>query len=135
MAASSISTPTPDEDGDLVERRGEAATSGIAQHVDVWADAEHGLDQPVQRLAVGFDVRLELQSLPDGHDGDAVEPDRAGQDHGVPGRARSADGAAPSATIPIPDVFTKSRSAAPRPTTLVSPVTIVTVARSAARGY
>ena len=50
-----------------------------------------------------------------------------------PGRARSADGATPSGTSPIPAVLTKSRSAAPRPTTFVSPVTIATPARAAAR--
>ena len=50
-----------------------------------------------------------------------------------PGRARSADGAMPSGTTPMPAVLTKSRSAAPRPTTFVSPVTIRAPARAAAR--
>jgi hypothetical protein len=50
-----------------------------------------------------------------------------------PGLARSADGPTPSGTRPIPAVFTKRRSAAPRPTTFVSPVTIRAPARVAAR--
>ena len=38
----------------------------------------------------------------------------------------------PGATTPIPDVLTNSRSALPRPTTFVSPVTIRAPARAAA---
>ena len=49
-----------------------------------------------------------------------------------PGAARSADGATPSGTSPMPAVLTNSRSAEPRSTTLVSPVTIRTPARAAA---
>jgi len=50
-----------------------------------------------------------------------------------PTAARSAAGATPSPISPIPAVFTKSRSAAPRPTTFVSPVTMRVPARAAAR--
>ncbi len=50
-----------------------------------------------------------------------------------PGRARSAAGATPCGTTPIPAVLTKMPSAAPRFTTFVSPVTTGTPARVAAR--
>ncbi len=49
-----------------------------------------------------------------------------------PGTARSAEGATPSGTSPMPAVLTNSWSAAPRPTTLVSPVTIRVPAFTAA---
>ena len=47
--------------------------------------------------------------------------------------ARSAPTAIPGATSPMPAVLTKSPSAAPLPTTFVSPVTIRTPARAVAR--
>ena len=58
-----------------------------------------------------------------------IGPDRISTS---PGAARSAEGATPSGTRPTPEVLTNSRSAAPRPTTLVSPVTMRAPAFAAA---
>ena len=68
---------------DLVQRGGQAAARGVAQHVQVRGDGEHRLDQTAQRRAVALDLHTELQALADAHDRDAVEADRAADDHDV----------------------------------------------------
>ena len=50
-----------------------------------------------------------------------------------PGRTLRDDRSTPGGTMPMPEVLTKILSPLPRPTTFVSPVTIRTPARSAAR--
>ena len=62
-------------------------------------------------------------SPPAGHHRDAVVADRPAHDHASPGRARSGPRSTPAGTSPMPLVVTRQPSAAPRSTTLVSPVT------------
>ncbi len=77
--------------GDLVEGGAETAPGGVAQHVDVRGDGQHGGHQVTQGRRVAGDLDAELQALPDAHDGHAVQADRAADDDGVarPGPLRA----------------------------------------------
>ena len=86
MAASSISIPTPD--AEAISLSADARPPRVGSR-STWTSGQArrtAATRPVQRLAVGLDVGLELQPLADGHDRDAVKPDRAGEDHDVAGR-------------------------------------------------
>ena len=62
--------------GDLVQRRGQSAAGGVAQHVDVGAGGEHRRHQAVERRGVATQLGAELEALADAHHGDAVHADR-----------------------------------------------------------
>ena len=78
---------------DLVEGRRQPAARRVAKDADVRTGRHDGRHQPVERLRVRGDLHLEAQALADAHDGDAVQPDRTGEDDGVAGgRPIRADG-------------------------------------------
>ena len=124
MAGSSSVMPTPDAAAISLSVDARPPRVGIAQHVGVRRDRQDRRHERGERLGVRGDLHLEAEALPDAHDGHAVEPDRPRQDDHVsrPG-AVGAERHARRDTSPMPAVLTNSPSAAPRPTTLVSPVT------------
>src|SRR5439155_24279679 len=82
--------------GDLVERAGEPAPGRVAHAPDAGrARVEYRSDEPGQWGGVALQHGLELDPLANGHDGDAVVADRAGDQDAV-ARPGVADGQPPA---------------------------------------
>jgi hypothetical protein len=118
--------------GDLVERGGQAAAGGVAQHVDArhrwppWPPPGRAA-RPCRRQDGASKLRFSRLR----HDGHAVVAERAGHQHAVARPGRSPE-IAPSGTTPTPVVVMNTPSPLPCSTTLVSPVTMGTPASRAA---
>ncbi len=115
---------------------GEAAARGVAQHVDVGLDRERS-PRPGRRGAAVSEAISTSNSSPSrtlmiATPWRPIGPDRMTASPGR--RAVRGRGARRRGTTPMPAVFTNSLSAAPRPTTLVSPVTISAPACRRGRG-
>ena len=84
-----------------------------------------------RRRAVALQGTFEPQPLADRHDGHAVPAQSPLSRMTSPGRTRAGEISTPGRTQPMPAVLMKMRSALPRSTTFVSPVTIRTPAARA----
>ena len=118
--------------GQLVADRAHPAPGRIAQPPRGWSRLEQVLHQPVERSGVRLDVGFEGEVASGQHDRGAVVAEGARGEHHVAVATRAAESRRPAGIRPTPAVEMYMPSAAPRSTTLVSPVTIETPAAAAA---
>ena len=131
--ASSSTTARPVSRASSLHDRADAAAGRVAQPARRRARRRAGRSTRLaERRGVGADVGLEGEVAAGEHHRHAVVGDRARHEHDVAGphRARGR-GVRPAGTTPTPAVVMYSPSAAPRSTTLVSPVTIGDAGRGA----
>ena len=110
---------------DFDQRRREAAPRRIAHRMNVATGFEHLARQFVQSGRVTLERALELKSFTRAT-GSRRHDRRSGPTGGSRRRGGrcASDRLIPGGTTPMPDVLIKILSPLPRPTTLVSPVTI-----------
>ena len=74
---------------DLRKCAGHAASSRIAQNVDIDLGGNHGRDKFMQRCGIARDFRFKLKSFAHRHDRDAVHGNRSADDDFVATVARA----------------------------------------------